>query len=162
MYLDRVKELVATLGMQEHPEGGFFKEVFRSEDEIPGTKRNYMTSIYFLLVDDNVSHFHRIQADECWYYHEGSPLEVHEISPSGMHTKTVLGLNLSASEQPFTVVKGKTIFGSHVKDFKGYTLVSCAVAPGFDFEDFELFSRSELVKSYPHHHEIIRILTPNE
>lgn len=161
MYLDRVKELVDHFGMDAHPEGGFYKEVFRTEEFVPGTKRNYLTSIYFLLVDNQVSHFHRIKSDECWYFHEGSPLLIHEIKANGLHQFTTLGLNISAGQVPFMVVPGNTIFGSHVEHFQGYTLVSCAVAPGFDFADFELFNRTDLEGKYPKLHEIISVLTPH-
>lgn len=159
---ERVAELVSRFEMTPHPEGGFYKEVYRSANEIPGIQRNYLTSIYFLLVDDKVSNFHRIQSDECWYFHEGTPLLVHEIDSKGKYSSTTLGLDVSEGQVPFTVVPANTIFGSHLKDFSGYALVSCAVSPGFDFEDFELFTRNELLYDYPTHQDIIHVLTPNE
>lgn len=157
----RIQELIETLQLLPHPEGGFYSETFRSEGKIPTTERNYMTSIYFLLVDSNTSNFHKITADECWYFHEGSPLEVHLIHPDGSHETIELGLEFNHGQRPFGVVPANTIFGSHVKDLSGYALVSCSVAPGFDFADFTLYNRQELMDVYPQHAEIITRLTPN-
>lgn len=155
----RIQELIKRFELIPHPEGGFFREVYRSNGKHTDIDRNYLTSIYFLITADSVSRFHRIQSDECWYFHEGSTLRIHEISPEGKHTYTDLGLNLHQGEQPFHVVRARAIFGSLLKEQNGYALVSCAVAPGFSFEDFELFTREELLKSYPQHQAIIDILT---
>lgn len=155
----RVRELIERFNLESHPEGGFYAETYRSSESIPGKERNLLTSIYFLITGDSVSRFHRIQSDECWYFHEGSPLLVHSILPNGEHQITELGLDLSQNEVPFHVVPARTIFGSHLKDHEGYAFVSCAVAPGFDFADFELFSSEELTKLYPSHHAIISKLT---
>lgn len=161
-YLERVEKIIAQYNLTPHPEGGFYKETFRSEGKITESGKNNLTSIYFLLVDNHVSHFHRIQSDECWYFHEGTPLEIHELHPDGTHVVKTLGLGNGSQQEPFAVVHGNTIFGSHLKDFLGYALVSCAVAPGFDFSEFELFSRKELVENYPKHQKIIDVLTTNE
>lgn len=155
----RVLELIEKFNLKSHPEGGFYAETYRSAETIPGKERNLLTSIYFLITGDSVSRFHRIQSDECWYFHEGSPLLVHSILPNGEHQITELGLDLSQNEVPFHVVPAHTIFGSHLKNNEGYAFVSCAVAPGFDFADFELFSSEELMKLYPSHSSIISKLT---
>jgi uncharacterized protein len=155
----RVHELIEKFNLKSHPEGGFYAEMYRSPETIPGKERNLLTSIYFLITGDSVSRFHRIQSDECWYFHEGSPLLVHSILPNGEHQITELGLDLTQNEVPFHVVPARTIFGSHLKDNKGYAFVSCAVAPGFDFADFELFSSGELTELYPAHQAIISKLT---
>lgn len=153
----RAQELIEKFDLKSHPEGGFYSETYRSSESIPGKDRNLLTSIYFLITGSSVSRFHRIQSDECWYFHEGSPLLIHSISPEGTYTVTELGLN--ENEVPFHVVPAQHIFGSHLKNDTGYAFVSCAVAPGFDFRDFELFSSEELVKNYPDHPTIIRKLT---
>ncbi|MNK22465.1 hypothetical protein D3C87_407420 [compost metagenome] len=153
----RAQEIIEKFDLKSHPEGGFYSETYRSSESIPGKERNLLTSIYFLITGNSVSRFHRIQSDECWYFHEGSPLLVHSISPTGEYTVTELGLN--EQEVPFHVVPAQSIFGSHLKSDEGYAFVSCAVAPGFDFRDFELFSSEELLKNYPDHQTIIRKLT---
>jgi uncharacterized protein len=155
----RAKELIEKFKLLSHPEGGFYAETYRSTDSIPGKNRQLLTSIYFLITGSNTSNFHRIQSDECWYFHEGSTLLVESIFPNGELKTTELGLDISNHEVPFHLVPAGTIFGSHLKGDEGYAFVSCAVAPGFDFQDFELFSREELLASYPAHHSIISKLT---
>jgi uncharacterized protein len=155
----RAQEIIEKFNLKSHPEGGFYVETYRSAEIIPGKDRQLLTSIYFLITGNSISRFHRIQSDECWYFHEGSPLLVHSILPNGEHQVTELGLDFTKNEVPFHVVPSKTIFGSHLKDNEGYAFVSCAVAPGFDFKDFELFSFEELMKLYPTHQSIITKLT---
>lgn len=154
----RAQELIDQLGLLPHPEGGFYRETYRSEKTINGTERHLMTSIYFLLTGQNFSRFHRITSDETWYFHEGNTLLVHTINDN-THTAHQLGLANKAGNQPFLIVKGGTIFGSEVKDREGYALVSCAVAPGFDFADFELFTAADLLPLYPQHEAIILKMT---
>lgn len=153
----RAQELIEKFDLKSHPEGGFYSETYRSSESIPGKERNLLTSIYFLITGNSVSRFHRIQSDECWYFHEGSPLLIHSISPEGAYTVTELGLQ--ENEVPFHVVPARHIFGSHLKSEEGYAFVSCAVAPGFDFRDFELFSSETLLREYPDYQTIIRKLT---
>jgi predicted cupin superfamily sugar epimerase len=154
----RAQELIDQLDLLPHPEGGFYRETYRSEATLNGTERQLMTSIYFLLTGQNFSRFHRITSDETWYFHEGNTLLVHTID-GDTHTAHHLGLANEAGNQPFLIVKGGTIFGSEVKDREGYALVSCAVAPGFDFADFELFTASDLLPRYPQLQEIILKMT---
>lgn len=156
----RIAELVHLLDMKAHPEGGFYAETYRSPQSIlkSGEERSLITSIYFLLRSEDVSHFHRIQSDELWYWHEGSPLTVHLLTEQG-HEKLKLGPVNSAGCRPQHLVPAKTIFGSTVDDSDSYALVSCVVAPGFDFRDFELFSYQELIGMYPEQEDIIRRLT---
>lgn len=155
----RIQELITQFELIPHPEGGFYREMYRSEGIMSDKDRNYLTSIYFLVTDSNISRFHRIQSDECWYFHEGSPLRIHSIHADGSHTYHDLGLDLTDQETPFHVVEANTIFGSLLRDEKGYALVSCAVAPGFSFDDFELFTCEELTQQYPEHRQIIEKLT---
>jgi predicted cupin superfamily sugar epimerase len=152
------QELVQSLGLLPHPEGGFYKETYRSELALDGIDRQLLTSIYFLLTSANVSKFHRIKSDELWYFHAGSPLIVHTLNERG-HQQHHLGLDLSKGQQPFLWIPKDTIFGSTVQENDGFSLVSCAVAPGFDFRDFELFERSELLRAYPEHKEIVERLS---
>ena len=118
-----------------------------------------MTSIYFLLTSENVSHFHRIKYDELWFHHEGSPISIH-ILEKGEHKEYILGKTYGQKCRPQQLVKGNTIFGSSVLEPDSYALVSCVVSPGFDFKDFELFSYEELIKENPNEGDIIKRLTP--
>jgi predicted cupin superfamily sugar epimerase len=157
---ERINELIEQLALLPHPEGGYYKETYRSVETLDG-EQALMTSILFLLTSENSSNFHRIQSDEHWYFHEGSPLTVHVIGESG-HEQKLLGLDLSAGQSPYHLVKKQDIFGSEVQGEDGYCLVSCAVAPGFMFRDFELFSRQYLLDQYPQHEEIICRLTKEQ
>lgn len=150
-------ELIELLELIPHPEGGFYKETYRSSENTTEGK-SLMTSIFFLLTSEHVSHFHRIKSDEHWYFHEGSPLTIHLLNDNG-HEELKLGSSLENGESFHHLVPKNTIFGSSVDEEKGYALVSCAVAPGFDFNDFELFDSTYLLKLYPKEERIIKRLT---
>lgn len=153
-----IEKLIKKLDLQVHPEGGYYRETYRSEDTTKSGKRSLMTSIYFLLTSEHVSHFHRIRSDEIWYYHGGSPLVVHVLDAAGHH-EHIVGFDLEKEYFPQFLVPKNTIFGSTVLEKNSYSLVSCSVAPGFDFADFELFKKEELLMEYPMHEEIIERLT---
>jgi predicted cupin superfamily sugar epimerase len=155
----RIEYLIKTLHMLPHPEGGYYSEVYRSELPVttPNGERNLMTSIYFLLTSKDVSRFHVIASDELWFHHEGSDLTVHLLDEKG-HTALKLG-SKEASSRPQQLVRAGKIFGSTVDTPESYALVSCAVAPGFDFRDFKLFDRAELVSMFPEYDAIISRLT---
>jgi hypothetical protein len=153
-----IAEFVEKLDMKPHPEGGFYSETYRSDERIEGKDRDLMTAIYFLLTSGNVSRFHRIKSDELWFWHAGSPLTVHTLDEKG-HTEHLVGMDLSNGEVPQLLVKKDTIFGSSVNVENGFSLVSCVVAPGFDFADFELFTKEELLPQFPDCEEIIARLT---
>ena len=149
---------IKQLNLAEHPEGGYYVSSFRASDNIAvrDVQRPIYTSIYFLLRSQDISHLHRLQSDELWYYHAGSPLTVHMIFPDGTYEAKKLGLNVEAGEVPQIAVPKNTIFGSSVEESDTFSLVGCMVAPGFDFEDFELFTQEELLADYPQHEEVIR------
>jgi len=142
--------LIKKLKLEPHPEGGYYKETYRCEQEIPvrSKQRNVSTAIYFLLENDNKSHFHKIKSDELWFYHQGETLEILLIE-NGELRSIFLGNNVTAGEVPQAMVPANTWFASRMKYAKGYALVSCTVAPGFDFEDFEMGKKSELLKEFP-------------
>ncbi len=153
--------------MQPHPEGGFFVETYRSAESIShaalparfGGNRSFSTGIYFLLENHHFSAFHRIQADEMWHFYAGQPLSVYVIHPDGVLETIKLGANPEQGEVFQAVVPAGTWFGSKPSPDSEYSLVGCTVAPGFDFEDFEMATRQELLTTYPQHAEIIRLLT---
>jgi uncharacterized protein len=154
---------INSLGLSPHPEGGFYKSTFSSNVTISGVgnirednQRKLFTSIYFLLRSKDISHFHRLKSDELWYYHGGSSLTIHVIDESGEYKEMKLGLNIEEGEVPQVLVSKNTIFGSSLMEEDTFSLVGCMVSPGFDFEDFELFSQNELLELYPQHEEIIR------
>lgn len=156
----RIKELVEQLQLQPHPEGGYFAETYRSDWEVSTDhgSRSLMTCIYFLLTSDNSSKFHQIKSDEMWFFHEGSPLTVHVLSDYG-YEKLLVGPSDQEGHLPYQLVKSGVIFGSTVDQEDSYSLVSCVVAPGFDFQDFKLFTAEELLEKWPEFQNIIYQLT---
>lgn len=154
----RILELVEKLQLKPHPEGGYYSETYRSGLDIAGAERSLATCIYFLMTSDNVSKFHTIAGDEIWFYHEGSPLTVHILSENG-YEKLLVGPLDGPGHHPQQLVPPGVIFGSTVEDPDSYSLVSCMVAPGFDFRDFRLYSADELLAKWPDAKEIIGRLT---
>ena len=154
--------------MQAHPEGGYFAETYRSAEKIPhealparfSGERSFSTGIFFLLENHNLSALHRIQADEMWHFYAGGPLQVYVIHPSGELEMIRLGNNPERGEVFQAVVPAGCWFGSKPAPETAYSLVGCTVAPGFDFADFELANRTELLNDYPQCREVIELLTP--
>lgn len=154
--LEEINALIENFDLIPHPEGGYYKETYRSD--IDFGNRKLITAIYFLLTSENVSNFHRIKSDELWFHHAGSPLIVHTLTAAG-HVEHPVGNPLIPNMKSQFLVPKDTIFGSTVLEENSYAFVSCVVAPGFDFADFELFSAKELLKAYPAEHQIISRLT---
>ncbi|MCW6653094.1 cupin domain-containing protein [Aerococcaceae bacterium NML210727] len=155
------QEWIATLGLQPHVEGGYYRQILKADENVRNAKgelRALYTSIYFLLEDTNPSHFHRLQSDEVWYFHAGDSLTIHLILPDGEYKTILLGTDLQNGAQLQAVVPKGAIFGSSIEDGE-YALVSCMVLPGFEYADFELFERNALLAQYPAHADIIRKLT---
>ena len=158
---------VARLGLERHPEGGYYRETYRSAEQIAGDAlpdrfggpRSFSTAIYFLLEGHDVSALHRIRSDEVWHFYTGAPLTVHTIAPDGAYSAVRLGRNAAAGETFQAVVPAGCWFGASVDPPGTYALVGCTVAPGFAFEDFELGDRADLIARYPQHRAIIERLT---
>lgn len=161
------QDWIDALNLQPHPEGGFFAETYRSSLNISSRdlggsfngSRSASTAIYFLLRAGDISHFHKIASDELWHFYAGDALDVHIITETGDHEVFKLGSNPENGEQFQACVPAGLWFGSCVADGGSYALVGCTVAPGFDFEDFEMAERAALVKKHPRHKEIIHRLT---
>lgn len=152
------KKLIQTLDLKPHPEGGFYKETYRgtSEIEIENHKtRNTATAIYYLLIDEDKSHFHKVLSDEIWLYHQGETVEIYEIDDSGNMIIHHLGIDIQNGEKLQIVIPKNHWFAAKIKGNAGFCLVSCIVAPGFEFEDFILAKKEDLLKQYPDHQDII-------
>lgn len=158
---------IEKLSLEAHPEGGYYRQTYRADlvltkaalpREFTGP-RAVSTAIYFLLEGENFSAFHRLRSDEVWHFYVGSTLVVHVIDQHGRYSEILLGSDPEASEVLQAVVKAGCWFASRVRDGKGFALIGCTVAPGFDFEDFEMAKREELVRDYPQHRKAIETLT---
>lgn len=136
------KTYIENLQMLPHPEGGYYKECFRSNLEMNFNgfegKRSVCTSIYFLLEKGQTSALHRIKSDEIWYFHDGQTLEIIELDSEGKEIVTRLGKDLTNGEVLQHVVPANTWFGARLAPESEFCLVGCQVSPGFDFKDFEL------------------------
>ena len=153
---------IEKLELQAHPEGGYFKETYRSDENVVnknGKKRSAATGIYFLITSDNFSAFHKIESDEMWHFHGGSPLSVYVILPDGDLEILQIGNDLDKGEKPQAVVPAGCWFASKVEVPNSYSFVGCTVSPGFDFQDFVLANRAELTAEYPTHKQVIEDLT---
>jgi predicted cupin superfamily sugar epimerase len=155
------------LALQPHPEGGFYRENYRSDSRVstetpPGGAprvRTASTAIYFLLNEDDFSAFHRLRSDETWHFYVGGTLVVHVIDDAGQTLEMVLGPDPDKNESFQAVVRAGCWFGSRLKEPNSFALVGCTVAPGFEFEDFELGKRGDLLAQFPQHRELITMLT---
>ncbi|WP_215225484.1 cupin domain-containing protein [Echinicola shivajiensis] len=162
-----IQQIIKKLGLEPHPEGGYFKEVYRSEGEVhQGSlpegiigNRNYSTSIYFMLTSDTFSAFHRIKQDEIWHFYMGSPIRLHCLSPDGIHEEFLIGSDLLNGQIPQLVVPAGDWFAAELIEQNSFTLVGCTVSPGFDFRDFELAERERLSGEFPQHKALIERFT---
>jgi predicted cupin superfamily sugar epimerase len=126
-------DIIAKLGLQPHPEGGHYRETFRDPREIGG--RAASTAILFLLARGERSHWHRVDAVEIWHYYAGAPL-VLSIVDGSKEEIIRLGADVHAEETPQAVVPARA--WQAAESLGDWTLVGCTVAPGFDFNGFEL------------------------
>ena len=153
--MPRVEHLIRDYGLQPHPEGGYFRETYRSPAKLVGTERSVSTAIYYLLPEGQRSSLHRIDADELWHFYRGDPLLIVELQPGGPAKLTRL-----SAEHPQHLVPAGTWFGSMPASGSAYCFVGCTVSPGFEFAHFELGSRDALIAEFPHAKELITRLTP--
>lgn len=151
------EDIVKRLALSPHPEGGFYRETWRSpltlRDLPHGAARQASTAIYFLLPAGTFSALHRVASDEVWHHYGGDPLDLHELDDAGKHTVVRLGLDLGHGQLPQHVVPGGRWQAAEPVGDR-YTLCGCTVAPGFDFVDFEMPSRAEVIRLFPQHAEL--------
>lgn len=159
-----IQNLINQYQLAPHPEGGYFKETYRSAENIahaalPETfsgPRSFSTAIYFLLLKDLFSAFHRIKSDECWHFYEGDSLHVHVLHLNGEYELIKLGRDSANGEVYQAIVPAGTWFAS--ESMGNYSFVGCTVAPGFDFNDFELAYADKLKAEYPENVTLIERL----
>lgn len=158
---------IETLRLAEHPEGGYFRRTYRAKEEIlqehlPARysgPRVFSSAIYYLLPGDRVSAFHRLRSDEMWHFYAGSPLIIYVIEPDGRLVEKRLGNNPGRGESFQHLMEAGNWFGAAVTDPASYALVGCTVAPGFEYEDFEMARLEELTALFPEHRSLLMRLT---
>ena len=158
-----VNTLIQRYGLEPHPEGGWYKQTYKSNEQIAtealpkrfGANRVFSTAIYFLLEKENFSAFHRIKSDECWHFYAGDPLLIYIIEQTGELKVISLGSDHEKDQSFQYVVPANCWFASRPAPESEYCFVGCTVSPGFEFDDFELADASELSTIYPQHKPII-------
>ncbi len=166
----KIQELIECLELKEHPEGGWFRETYRSDEMLDRNSlpdrycsgRTFGTSILYLLSRDNFSSMHRLKSDEIFHFYQGYPVYLLRLFPDGRGDTVVLGTDLDAGHVPQCVVKAGVWQGLYVEGDGEYALLGTAVAPSFDFKDFEFGKRAELIDAYPAFADKIKELTHSE
>ena len=158
---DDARAVVTALGLAPHPEGGFFRETFRAPLPIdaPQGPRAASTAIYFLLPAGSFSALHRVRSDEVWHHYDGDPVDIHTMDDDAGQARVVrLGRDLARGDRPQVVVPAG-VWQAAVPVGKRFALCGCTVAPGFEFADFEMPSRAELLRLFPALRELVERLT---
>lgn len=154
---------IEKLNLVPHPEGGFYKQTYCSHEHIPvnglpprfSGRRPLSTAIYYLLRENDYSAFHRIKSDECWHFYAGGTLLVHVIEENGKYLSIRLGNSLQHGDLFQFVVPATSWFAVEPASPTAFALTGCTVAPGFDFEDFEMGRRTDLMVQFPQYERIL-------
>lgn len=157
------EQYIEYLQLQPHPEGGFYIQNYRSTEHIPASvlpgrfsgSRVFSTAIYYLLEQDDFSAFHKIKSDECWHFYAGDRLDIHVIHANGHYAFIKLGGDVQNGEVFQFVVPAEAWFAVEPAPGSSFGLTGCTVAPGFDFQDFEMAGKATLLKTFPQHHAVI-------
>ena len=151
---------ITHLKMTPHPEGGYYREVYRAEEwtSMEGweARRRVMTTIHYLLEKNDFSAFHRIKSHESWFFHKGAPLLIYSFEKGLLVCRELSDQNSGVLQ---VTIEPGVWFAARLKEPSTFALVSCAVAPGFEFEDFELANRDLLLSEYPDYKKEIMELT---
>jgi uncharacterized protein len=157
------EEYINHLHLEPHPEGGYYKQSYCSNERIPLTvlpprftgSRPFSTAIYYLLNHEDFSGFHRIKSDECWHFYAGQTLYIHVILQDGNYYNIKLGNDLLKQEVFQYIVPANSWFAVENAPGTNFGLVGCTVAPGFDFADFEMADKITLQGEFPQHFTIV-------
>ena len=156
------------LHLQPHPiEGGYFVETYRSELKVPGDvigsayagERRIGTAIFYLLTPDTFSALHKLPGDELFHFYLGDPVEMLQLYPDGQSETFTLGQDITAGMRLQHCVPGGCWQGSRLIAGGSYALLGTTMSPGFDYADYVVGNREELIRRYPEHKEIIAGLT---
>lgn len=161
------KYWITRFALQPHPEGGYFREIYRSAEQISTSSlprryqgpRAFSTSIYFMLAGTQISTMHRLASDEQWHFYYGDALLLAMVAPDGTASEVRLGRHATAGEQFQVVIPAGTWMGAQLSNHRSYALIGCTVSPGFEFQDFENGQRSDLLAQFPQHRKLIIALT---
>lgn len=162
-----VEQIIQQLELAPHPEGGYYREMYRSDETLPVSAlpsrysgdRSLQTGIYYLLTADTVSKIHRLQSDEIFHFYRGDSARILLLHPDGGSETLTLGNKIEEGERPQQIIPRDTWFGVYLPEGAEYALMGTTVAPGFAFDDFELSDAQSLTEQYPERASTIRALT---
>ncbi len=160
-------EVIEMLALEPLPEeGGFYRQTYRAEGIIPDEAlpthegdRCYSTLIFYLVTPKEFSGLHRVESDEIFHFYRGGPVEMIQIDADGALTRVVLGSRFEDGQQIQAVVPQGVWQGTRLIEGGKWALMGCTVAPGFEYTDFEVKSRAELIERFPRHREVIELYT---
>ncbi len=158
--MENCEDIIDKLNLIPHKEGGYYKETYRATEttadlspNFNGGKRSFATAIYYLLRKGDKSLFHRIKSDEIWHHYQGAPVMIYILDNKRVQVEKLGGLDDGCIPQ--IIIKKGTWFAAESIGSNEYSLCGCTVSPGFDFNDFEIALRSDLIKDYPDDSETI-------
>jgi hypothetical protein len=162
----KARYLIENLELEPHKEGGYFKEIYRSDEiltpeclpERYTESRNLYTNIYFLLQEYDFSAFHKLQSDELWHFCEGDPINIYVLTHEGLQTIT-LGSEVAKGQFHQYLIKRGHWFAAELTRKDGYCLAGCTASPGFEYDDLELANRKDLINEFPKYAQIINDFT---
>lgn len=163
----KIQEIIERLGLKPHPEGGFYKETYRSEENISvqglpsryKSTRNMSTTIYFLITQESCSLLHRISTDEIFHFYLGDPVMMLQLYPGGYGKKIILGNEIFSGHVPQCIVPRDVWQGLFIINDGSFALMGTTLSPGFDFQDFELGNRQELLEKYQEIDSCMQVLS---
>jgi uncharacterized protein len=163
---EQAQLLIEKLGLKPHPEGGWYREIYRSPDTIKAESlperfkedHSISTSIHYLLQNEDFSAFHRIKSDEIWHFYLGSPVKLY-ILKDGLLELIFLGDNVESGHVFQAMVPNGSWFAAEVSVPESFALLGCTVSPGFEFSDFEIASLAGLEPEYGKYATLIRRMT---
>jgi predicted cupin superfamily sugar epimerase len=164
------QQIIAALQLRPHPiEGGFFRETYRAEGQIPTSllpsgyrpegSRSLGTSIYYLLTPETFSEMHRLPTEEVFHVYLGGPVRMLQLFDDGSGREVILGADILAGQQPQVIVPPGVWQGSALEPGVDFALLGATMAPGFDYADYEQGRRADLVARFPSHRALITRLT---
>lgn len=158
-----VQEIFKQLDLKAHPEGGFYKENYKSSDFITAhclpdnftDKRRFSTSIYYLLREEDFSAFHKIKSDELWHYYAGGDIILHLLDQQKGYQTKILGNEITGNGSFQVIVPANVWFAAEPLPGGLFALAGCTVSPGFDFADFELADKDQLLRQFPFYTDLV-------
>lgn len=158
------EEMIKLLNLQKHQEGGYFAETYRSKEMVTVPhrgQRSYSTAIYYMLTPDSFSEMHRLATDEIFHFYRGDPVEMLHLYPDGSGKRLLFGNEPEKGMHPQVLIPSEVWQGAQVLPGGtfGFTLMGTTMAPGFEYSDYQVGSRQELTRQYPHFKDLITALT---